>query len=93
MPILSCTCLTPSYAHFMDSTLTIRLDKKQREMLRRKAKMLGQSESELVRKALDRELKPRRLGDVIGHLAGALEKPVGEPDEWEKILREHNWRT
>jgi len=77
----------------MNATLTIRLDKKQREMLRRKAKALGQSESELVRKMLDREFKPRRLGDVIGHLAGSLGKPIGEPDEWEKTLREHNWRT
>jgi hypothetical protein len=77
----------------MTTTLTIRLDKKQREKLRSKAKALKQSESELVRKMLDRELKPRRLGDVIGHLAGALGPAIHPPDEWEKQMRERNWRS
>jgi hypothetical protein len=42
---------------------------------------------------LDRELKPRRLGDVIGHLAGALGPAIRPPDEWEKQMRERNWRS
>jgi ribbon-helix-helix CopG family protein len=81
-----------SYDCFMTTTLTFRLDKKQRAKLRSKAKALGQSESELLRKMLDRELQPRSLGDRIAHLKGSLGEPTGEPDEWEKSLREHNWR-
>jgi Ribbon-helix-helix protein, copG family len=83
-----------SYDCFVTTTLTFRLDKKQRAKLRSKAKALGQSESELLRKMLDRELKPRRLGDVIGHLAGAfvLKEPQ-KPDAWRDQMRERNWRT
>lgn len=76
----------------MTTTLTIRLDKKQREKLRSRAKALRESESELVRRMLYRELEPRPMGERIAHLKGALGKPIGEPDEWEKSLREHNWR-
>jgi hypothetical protein len=77
----------------MTTTLTIRLEKKQREKLRSKAKALGKSESELVRNMLDRDLKPRRLGDVVGHLAGALGPEIRPPDAWTKHLRENNWRS
>jgi hypothetical protein len=76
----------------MTTTLTIRLEKKQRAKLRSKARALGQSESELVRSILDRDLESRPLGERIRHLAGTLGEPTGEPDEWEKSLREHNWR-
>jgi hypothetical protein len=77
----------------MNATLTIRLDKKQREMLRRKAKALGQSESALLREILSREFKPRRLGDVIGHLKGTLGPAIRPPSEWQKEMRERNWRS
>jgi len=77
----------------MTTTLTIRLDKKQREMLRSKAKALKQSESELVRNMLNRELEPGPLGERIAHLKGALGPAVRTPDEWSKQIRERNWRS
>jgi hypothetical protein len=77
----------------MTTTLTFRLPKKQRNKLRSRAKALGKSEAALLRDLLDRELEPKTLGERIGHLAGTLGEPTGEPDEWEKSLRAHNWRA
>ncbi|MCE0522759.1 MAG: ribbon-helix-helix protein, CopG family [Methylacidiphilales bacterium] len=77
----------------MTTTLTVRLEKKQREKLRSRARALGKSESELLREILDREFTPRRLGDVIGHLKGVLGPAIREPDEWQKQLRARNWRS
>ena len=82
-----------SYVGFMTTTLTFRLDKTQRKKFRSKARALGKSESELLRSMLDRELEPRRLGDVIGHLKGALVPAIRPPDEWHKQMRERNWRS
>ena len=76
----------------MTTTLTIRLEKKQREKLRSRAKALGKTESATVREMLDRELDVRPLGERIAHLKGAWGTPRGEPDEWEKALRRNNWR-
>ena len=77
----------------MNTTVTFRLDETLRKKLRSRARALGQSESEFLRKMLDRELRPRRLGDVIGHLKGALGPAIREPDEISKQIRERNWRA
>ena len=78
----------------MTTTLTIRLEKKQRDKLRSRARALGKTESATVREILDRELKSRRLGDVIGHLAGTfVPKGPEKPDAWRDHLRKQNWRT
>jgi hypothetical protein len=61
--------------------------------LRRKAKMLGKTESELLRELVDRELQPRTMGERIGHLQGTLSFDVKDPDSLRQALRERNWRT
>jgi hypothetical protein len=76
----------------MTTSFTFRIEKRQREKLRSKAKALGTTESKLIREILDRELEARPLADRIAHLKGGLEPAVGEPDEWEKKLRANNWR-
>jgi hypothetical protein len=78
----------------MTTTLTFRLPKKQRAKLRSRAKELRKTESALLREMLERELAPRRpLGELIGHLKGALGPQIREPDEWSKQLQERNWRS
>ena len=77
----------------MTTSLTVRLPKKQREQLRSQAKALGESESELVRRMLDRELEPRPLGERIAHLKGKLGPAIRPPDEWSKQIRKNNWRS
>ena len=76
----------------MNSTLTIRLDARQREQLRRRARLAGKSDSELVREILKRELSATRLETRTGHLAGtlSLKRPAG--GSWQKRIRSHNWR-
>jgi hypothetical protein len=77
----------------MTTSLTIRLDKKQREKLRRKAKVLGKSESSLVREALERELDSRPMSERIGHLKGILSSKAAKLEGWRKVIYEHNWRS
>ena len=78
----------------MTTSLTFRLPKKQRDKLRRKAEALGQSEAEVLRAMLDRELEDRPMSERIGHLVGILGKrKLGhKPDAWEKAIRKNNWR-
>jgi hypothetical protein len=89
---LSCKRLTAAQRGFVTTSFTFRIPTKQRERLRSKAKALGKTESKLLREILDRELESRPLADRIAHMQGALEPSTGEPDEWEKTLRRHNWR-
>ena len=60
------------------STLTIRLSMEQRQALRRSAKALKKTESELIRDLLARDLDVRTLGERVGHLAGRS-IPASEP--------------
>jgi hypothetical protein len=76
----------------MNVRISFRVDKKQRDKLKRRANALGVSMSQLLREMVDRELQPRRLGDLIGHLAGRWGPATRPPDEWEKHLRKQNWR-
>jgi plasmid stability protein len=76
----------------MGTTLTIRLDPTLKRALDERARLRRQSVSATVREILDEAVAERPLGDRVGHLAGRLGPPGGEPDERERHLRETNWR-
>lgn len=78
----------------METTLTIRLPKKQREALKRRANALKKSESEIVRELIDRETEQSSLRDRVRHLIGSLDssQQVGDPHPLKAIIRERNWR-
>ena len=76
----------------MTTTLTFRLPATARAKLRRKAKMLGKTESELLREIVNRELQPRKMGERIGHLKGTLSFKGATMDERQKSIKENNWR-
>jgi hypothetical protein len=77
------------------STLTIRLSMEQRQTLRRSAKALKKTESELIRDLLARDLDVRTLGERVGNLAGSIDssKRTSRPeDSFRETIRKHNWR-
>jgi predicted DNA-binding protein len=80
----------------MDSTLTIRLPKKQREVLKELARITGRSESAVVRELIDREARSGfdfdRVRDLAGSLSGGGSAP-SNADSWRKQMRDRNWRT
>jgi hypothetical protein len=77
----------------MESTLTIRLDKQQREALRKRARTSSKSESEVARELLAAGLKQSSHWDDISHLKGCVRLPKAGSDAWRKQLRERNWRA
>jgi Ribbon-helix-helix protein, copG family len=77
----------------MTTTLTFRLESEQRKKLRNKARLLGKSESAILRELLDRELEERPMSAAIGHLKGTLSLEVKKPDSLRQTLRERNWRS
>lgn len=77
----------------MSTTLTVRLDPDLKRALDEHAKLRRKSVSALVREILDAAVAERPLGERIGHLAGKLGPRKGEPDAWERHLREMNWRS
>jgi hypothetical protein len=77
----------------MDSTLTIRLDGKQRAQLKQSAAKLGKTESEWVRQVIKRSLDKSSLGRRIGHLRGSLDEAGTGNDSFSKSLRARNWRS
>ncbi len=91
--ILSCIRLTSTYFVVMTTSLTIRLEKKLREKLRRKAKVLGKSESAFVRELVDSAIDDRPMGERIGHLKGILSSKGVKLEGWRKVIYEHNWRS
>jgi len=76
----------------MDTTFTFRMSAKQRAKLRRRAKLFGKSEAELVRGILDRELDDRPMAERMGHLAGAVSLNGLRLGLWRAQIRERNWR-
>ncbi len=76
----------------MTTSITFRLPAQKRAQLRRKAKLMGLSESEYIRKMLDRELDKRTMGEKIGHLAGSVSLKGKKMDEWQKAIYKNNWR-
>lgn len=58
----------------MNESLTIRLTSTQRRALRARAKASGQTESEVVRGVIERELQGKgTVGQRAGHLFGRLD--------------------
>ena len=79
----------------METTLTIRLSKNQRELLRRRAAAGKQSESALVREIIDREMQRGFDFERVRHLVGSIISPRRhwEKDSWRKHIRQRNWRS
>jgi uncharacterized protein (DUF1778 family) len=79
----------------METTLTIRLSKNQRELLRRRAAAGKQSESALVREIIDREMQRGFDFERVRHLVGSITSPRRhwEKDSWRKHIRRRNWRS
>lgn len=77
----------------MTTTVTVRLDEKVKQALDERAKLRRKSVSSLVRELIVEEVSERPLAERIGHLAGRLGPARGEPDAWERHLREMNWRS
>ena len=78
----------------IDTTLTIRLPRRQREALKRRAAAEKRSESALVREMIDREMHRQFDFDRVRHLVGSI---ASRPkhwarDSWRKHIRERNWR-
>jgi len=79
--------------YFMDKTLTLRLDAKQRNALLEIARHQGKSVSQLVRDLLSNALAERPLGDKAKHLKGQLKLSRAMEDAWRRKLKERNWRS
>lgn len=77
----------------MNATLSLRLDEKLRDNLRARAAALGVSEADVVRRALEREVRARPLGERVRGLRGSVELPKNPADSLRVRLRERNWRT
>jgi len=78
------------------STLTIRLPKAQREVLREAAGALKKTESEYIREMLARDLDDITLADRVRDLAGSLHsgrKPLVKIHPLKDRMRANNWRT
>jgi predicted transcriptional regulator len=79
----------------METTLTIRLPRKQRDALKRRAAAEKRSESALVRDLIDREIQREFNMDRVRHLVGSIaSRPRHwEKDSWRKHIRQRNWRS
>ncbi len=76
----------------MNSTLTIRLDKQQRDALSKRARSEQKSESEVARELLAAGLEHSAAWEDISDLLGSVKLPKATTDPWRKQLRERNWR-
>jgi predicted DNA-binding protein len=78
----------------METTLTIRLPKAQREALRRRARAEKRSESALVREIIHREIQRGFDFERVRHLVGSVASPAKHwtNDAWRKRIRQRNWR-
>ena len=79
----------------METTLTIRLPKKQRDALKRRAAAEKRSESALVRDLIDREVYRGFDFERVRHLVGSVASRPKHwlKDPWRKHIRERNWRS
>ena len=77
----------------MNTTLTVRTDRRMREALEERARAQGLTVSELVRRFLEDAISERPLAQLAGHLKGRLERSGSGADVWHNHLRERNWRT
>ena len=79
----------------METTLTIRLSKKQRDALNRRARAEGRSVSAVIRDLLERETTGGFDFERVRHLVGSVKSSPKhwERDPWLKHLHERNWRS
>ncbi len=79
----------------MESLLSIRLPKTQREALRRRGAAEKRSESSLVREMVEREMQRGFDFERVRHLVGSVASPPKhwEKDPWRKHIRQRNWRS
>jgi hypothetical protein len=76
----------------MRARITIGVDVRLRQQLMRRAEAARTSLSEVVRGILENAMGTKSIGERAGHLIGRLRLPRRPADEWEKRLRERNWR-
>ena len=78
----------------MTSTLTIRLPAEQRAALKRRARALKTTESELIRDCLARELDSVPPAEIAAKWAGRVDSGAGDGSAHplKQIIRERNWR-
>ena len=78
----------------MDTTLTIRLPKRQREALRRRAKAEQKTESALLRELIERETNRGFDFERVRHLIGSvrIDRKKISRDSWAAQIRRNNWR-
>ena len=88
----SCFCLTLSYNHNMTTTITFRLPASERRKLRRRAKLLGKTESELLRELVKEENGSRPMAERLKGLKGVLSSKGVKLDARAKEIHERNWR-
>ncbi len=74
------------------TTMTFRLPVAQRNKLRRKARLLGMTESELLRDILSREIEDRPMSKALAKLKGVMKLDYTKLDGWQKSIHENNWR-
>jgi Ribbon-helix-helix protein, copG family len=79
----------------METTLTIRLPRKQRDALRRRAAAEKRSESALVREMIDQEMRREFDFERVRHLVGSIasRSKHWDKDSWRKHIRRRNWRS
>ena len=77
----------------METTLTIRLSKKQGDALKRRARAEGRTASALVRDMLDREIKRGFDFERVRHLIGSvrIDRKKMTRDAWAGHIRRMNW--
>jgi len=75
----------------MEKTLTIRLNKDQDQALKRRARALRKTRSEVVRELIDKGLEEQSLSRKIAHLKGILNIPDAK-DPVRRRIKERNWR-
>ena len=76
----------------MNATLTIRLDKKHRDALKKRADAERKSESEVARDLLAAGLEESPVWEDIGDLLGSIKLPKESTDPLKKRIRKNNWR-
>ena len=76
----------------MNSSLTIRLDQKQRDALRKRARAESRTESEVARDLLAAGLQNAPEWEDISDLLGSVKLPDSSSDPLRKRIRENNWR-
>jgi hypothetical protein len=72
------------------ANLSVRVDARLHDAIRRRAKATGETVSAVVRRILEDALAARPLATRVGHLRGALDLP--RPARWRESLRRRNWR-